>query len=103
MSAPPTPVTRASDARDAERSAERRSTWSGVDQSGIMGAELVSAVLLWAGLGWLLDRWLGTDPWFLAIGALVGNAAGVYLIYLRAQRMDAAEAARAAERSAPRA
>jgi F0F1-type ATP synthase assembly protein I len=39
----------------------------------------------------LIDRWLGTPPWFLVIGALVGNVAGIYLIWLRAGRMDAAE------------
>lgn len=58
-----------------------------------MGVELLAATLTWAALGWLLDRWLGTAPWFLAIGALVGNAAGIYLIWLRSGRMDAAAAA----------
>jgi ATP synthase protein I len=60
-----------------------------------MGVELISATLTWAGIGWLVDRWLGTAPWFLAIGALVGNAAGIYLIWLRGARMDAADADRA--------
>lgn len=59
-----------------------------------MGVELIAGTLTWAGIGWLLDRWLGTGPWLLAIGALVGNAAGLYLIWLRGGRMDRAEAAR---------
>jgi F0F1-type ATP synthase assembly protein I len=88
MSVTSRPETRAVDARVV-----RRSAWNGIDQSGIVGAELVSAVLIWAGIGWLIDRWLGTPPWFLVIGALVGNVAGIYLIWLRAARMDAAEAA----------
>jgi len=70
----------------------RRGAWSGLDQSSIMGVELISATLTWAGIGWLVDRWLGTAPWFLAIGALLGNAAGIYLIWLRGARMDAAAA-----------
>jgi F0F1-type ATP synthase assembly protein I len=73
----------------------RRGAWSGLDQSSIMGVELLSATLTWAGIGWLADRWLGTAPWFLAIGALLGNAAGIYLIWLRGARMDAADADRA--------
>jgi len=32
--------------------------------------------LVWGGLGWLLDRWLGTEPWLLTVGSLVGIAAG---------------------------
>lgn len=61
-----------------------------------MGVELLAATLTWAGIGWLIDRQLGTAPWFLAIGALIGNAAGIYLIWLRGSRMDAADVARAA-------
>lgn len=32
-------------------------------------------------LGWLLDRWLGTMPLFLILGAFVGAAAGFYNLY----------------------
>lgn len=55
----------------------RRGTWTGLDQASVMGVELLAAILTWAGIGWLVDRWLGTAPWFLAIGALVGNGAGL--------------------------
>ena len=34
------------------------------------------AVLL--GLGWLLDRWLGTGPWLMVAGIVVGSALGLY-------------------------
>lgn len=78
----------------ADRTAShRRGALRGLDQSSVMGVELISATLTWAALGWLVDRWLGTDPWFLAIGAIVGNAAGIYLVWLRGRRMDALEAA----------
>ena len=66
----------------------RRSAWIGLDQASIMGVELMSAVLTWAALGWLVDRWLGTGPWLLIVGALVGNAAGIYLVWLRSSRME---------------
>jgi F0F1-type ATP synthase assembly protein I len=74
--------------------AARRGAWNGLDQSSVMGVELISATLLWAGIGWFIDSRLGTAPWFLAIGALVGNFAGVYLIWLRGGRMDASDVAR---------
>jgi ATP synthase protein I len=28
--------------------------------------------------GWLLDRWLGTSPWLLVAGIVLGAAAGFY-------------------------
>jgi F0F1-type ATP synthase assembly protein I len=80
----------ASEAVDAHRAEQRRKTWTGIDAGNIMSMELLSAVLLWAGVGYLVDRWLGTDPWFLAIGAILGNAVGIWLIYLRSGRMTSA-------------
>jgi len=29
-------------------------------------------------IGWLLDRWLGTAPWLLVTGLVLGAAAGLY-------------------------
>jgi len=29
-------------------------------------------------LGWILDRWLGTRPWLLVTGLVLGAAAGLY-------------------------
>jgi ATP synthase protein I len=60
----------------------------GLDQASIMGVELVAAILTWVGIGWLVDGWIGTRPWGIVIGALIGNAAGLYLISLRANRME---------------
>jgi ATP synthase protein I len=45
------------------------------------GVELVSALIVGAGLGWALDHWLGTKPWLLLTFILVGGAAGVMNIY----------------------
>ena len=45
--------------------------------------ELLTATLTWGGIGWLADRWLGTAPWLLVIGLIVGNAAGIYLLWVR--------------------
>jgi ATP synthase protein I len=42
-----------------------------------LSTELVAGVLVGAGIGWLLDRWLGTTPWGLIVFLLLGFAAGV--------------------------
>ena len=39
---------------------------------------LFAAVIAGLGLGWLLDRWLGTRPWLLVAGLVLGAAAGFY-------------------------
>ena len=77
----------------AQASSGNAALWRGVDQAHIMGLELIVAVALWGGVGWWVDARLGTGAWFTVIGALIGNAAGVYLVWLRAQRLDGLDAA----------
>jgi len=55
---------------------------SAADASGFargfrLSSELVAGVLVGAGLGWLIDRWLGTLPWGMFVFALLGFTAGV--------------------------
>ncbi|MDQ2977271.1 MAG: AtpZ/AtpI family protein [Acidobacteriota bacterium] len=42
------------------------------------GLVLFSSVISFCGAGWLLDRWLGTKPWLLVIGIVLGAVAGFY-------------------------
>jgi ATP synthase protein I len=42
-----------------------------------LSAEFVAGILVGAGVGWLLDRWLGTSPWGMFVLLLFGFAAGV--------------------------
>ena len=53
------------------------------DDGWTLAAELLTATFLWGGVGWLLDRWLGTGPVLMAIGFVLGNALGVYLLWIR--------------------
>lgn len=39
---------------------------------------IISAILGFLLVGWLLDRWLGTGPWLLVTGIVVGAVAGFY-------------------------
>ena len=43
---------------------------------------LIAGVLAWGGIGWLLDRWLGTR-YLVAVGIIVGMAGAFYLIIKR--------------------
>ena len=42
------------------------------------GITLFASVAVFCGLGWLLDKWLGTQPWLLIAGIVVGSAAGLF-------------------------
>ncbi|HEY3621114.1 MAG TPA: AtpZ/AtpI family protein [Roseiarcus sp.] len=42
------------------------------------GSEFVSAVIIGLGIGWVLDRVLGTNPAFLIVFFLIGVAAGIW-------------------------
>ena len=44
------------------------------------GGEFVSSILLGLGIGWVLDRALGTNPAFLIVFFLLGVAAGVWSV-----------------------
>jgi|BEDMetMinimDraft_2_1075160.scaffolds.fasta_scaffold02524_3 ATP synthase protein I len=46
-----------------------------------VGVELVSALVVGVAIGFALDRWLGTRPWFLALFVVLGGAAGVLNVW----------------------
>jgi F0F1-type ATP synthase assembly protein I len=39
---------------------------------------LIGAILALGGLGYLADGWLGTEPWLLIIGLMLGIVVGFY-------------------------
>lgn len=52
-----------------------------------IGIEMVSAVAVGTGIGWLLDEWLGTRPWLMIPLFLLGSAAGILNVYRATGRM----------------
>ncbi|MBI1809899.1 MAG: AtpZ/AtpI family protein [Gemmatimonadetes bacterium] len=46
-----------------------------------LGIQFVVAILLFLYLGMWLDRKLGTAPWFMLVGMLVGAGGGFYSLY----------------------
>jgi ATP synthase protein I len=62
-----------SDSPDRDQAA----TASGYAKGFRLSSELVAGVVVGAGIGWLIDRWIGVSPWGLIVFVLLGFAAGV--------------------------
>lgn len=54
----------------------------GADQGYRILSIMIAGLLAYGGLGWLLDRWLGT-AWFLPIGLILGVGLGVYYVVVK--------------------
>lgn len=46
-----------------------------------IATELVASFAVGGGVGYLLDRWLGTAPWLMVVFLLLGAAAGMLNVY----------------------
>ena len=46
-----------------------------------IGVEFVVAVVMATGLGWVLDRWLGTRPWGTIVLFFLGVGVGMTSVY----------------------
>jgi ATP synthase protein I len=61
--------------------------YAGLGQAVRIGTELLAALIVGGGLGWTVDVYLlGSDPWGLVVGLILGAAAGVRNAYRAAQR-----------------
>jgi len=90
-SGPPDPLARLGERLDKARA--RRGgdpSVSGPDnadlQQGVglgfrIGIEFVVAVIVGTGLGWAIDRWLGTRPWGTIVLFFLGVGAGMLSVY----------------------
>lgn len=54
----------------------------GADQGYRALSIMIAGLLAYGGLGWLLDRWLGTT-WFLPVGLILGIGLGVYYVVVK--------------------
>jgi ATP synthase protein I len=59
----------------------RDDAWSGMGTGWAISATLL-------GVGYLIDRLLGTVDVFTGIGFVLGGAGGIYIVYLRYGRGD---------------
>jgi ATP synthase protein I len=64
-----------------ERRKRAASPTSGIGFGMRVGVELLAALVVGGGIGWLLDRWLGTKPWLFLVFFILGFAAGLLNVY----------------------
>jgi F0F1-type ATP synthase assembly protein I len=57
--------------------------WAGFGDAWSAVATLISGIAVWGLAGFGLDKLLGTGPVFFVIGAVMGNFAGIYLMYVK--------------------
>ena len=61
-----------------------------VDPASITGY-LLTGMVLYGGLGWLIDKWAGTSNVFAPIGVIFGLAAGLYLTFRQVSVLERQE------------
>jgi F0F1-type ATP synthase assembly protein I len=49
---------------------------------------LVAAILVFLGIGWLIDRYFQTAPIFLVVGIILGTIIGFYQFYKISSQID---------------
>ena len=55
-----------------------------------IGTEMVAALIVGVGIGYFLDYWLETKPWFLVVFFFLGAGAGVVNVYRAASGLGMA-------------
>jgi ATP synthase protein I len=87
---PPDPLKRLGERIDEARAERIRRQPTPIDRSAAqqglglglrIGIELVVAIGVATGLGWAIDRWLGTRPWAMIVLFFLGAAAGMLNVY----------------------
>jgi len=52
-----------------------------------LGIEIVASIAGLGAVGWLLDRWIGSFPWLMMIGLILGIIGGLYNAVKKANRI----------------
>ena len=67
--------------RDAFLARSAKALQDNAEQAGPAASAsytLIGSIILLGGIGYALDRWRGTSPWFLMGGLLLGIVVGMY-------------------------
>lgn len=60
--------------------------YAGLGQAVRVGTEMLAALIIGGGLGWMIDTYLlGSTPWGMVVGLVLGTAAGIRNAYRAAQ------------------
>lgn len=79
-------------AAEAAAGQTRQGDMSGMSRGFRLGSEFVAAIIVGAGVGYLIDMFLPTRPWGLVVLLLLGFAAGVLNVVRATAEMNAATA-----------
>jgi ATP synthase protein I len=63
--------------KDRDEAGRRRDNAGGMAYAIKISSEFIAGVVVGAGLGWLIDKMLGTSPWGLIVFLILGFCAGV--------------------------
>ena len=76
-------------AAEAVSGQTRQGDMSGMSRGFRLASEFVAAILVGAGLGWIIDSFLPTRPWAMVVLLLLGFAAGVLNVVRAGAEMNA--------------
>ncbi len=81
------------DIEDNRASKDASRDMTGLARGMRIGTEFIAAILVGAGIGYLIDLGLGTSPWGMLILLMVGFAAGILNVIRVVTEMNAASPA----------
>ena len=61
---------------------------SAVNEGWIHGGSFFGSILAGTLLGYFADKWLGTEPWLVVVGVLVGSYAGFVRVWQYMKQID---------------
>ena len=73
---------------DKDKKSEKENKGSSMGSAFKMSTELVSAVAVGTIIGFILDSWFDTKPWFIIIFFFLGAAAGMLNVIRAANKMQ---------------
>jgi ATP synthase protein I len=65
--------------------------WNSLGKASLVGIHLVTSTFVGLALGYFLDKWLGTQPWFLLAFLVFGIAAGFRNMFMEVKKLQEAE------------
>ena len=72
--------------RASEASPSIGASWIG---GWVAGGSFFGSIISGTLLGYLADRWLGTDPWLVIIGIVLGSYSGFMRMWQLSKQMEA--------------
>ncbi len=71
----------------ASEAEKRRAAMAQLGKAWGIALEFIVSILVFTAIGWVLDWWLGTEPWFILAGMGFGFIGGVYRLLRAAQSL----------------